>query len=50
VDPLLLRRVCKIPYIRGVEVCWEVGERAKHVHVNARAMAGVVLGHAERER
>ncbi|KAJ7223253.1 Pkinase-domain-containing protein [Mycena pura] len=31
-------------WMQGVEVCWEVGELAKHVHVNARAMAAVVLG------
>ncbi|KAJ7058780.1 Pkinase-domain-containing protein [Mycena amicta] len=29
-------------WISGVEVCWEVGERAAHVHVNARAMARAV--------
>ncbi|KAJ7909509.1 kinase-like domain-containing protein [Mycena leptocephala] len=52
-DPKLrssIEEVLGCVWVRGVEVCWEVGERAKHVHVNARAMAGVVLGHAERER
>ncbi|KAJ7716235.1 Pkinase-domain-containing protein [Mycena maculata] len=46
-DPKLrssIEEVLGCAWMQSVEVCWEVGERAKHVHVNARAMAGVVLG------
>ncbi|KAJ7696376.1 kinase-like domain-containing protein [Mycena metata] len=45
-----IEEVLGCAWMSGVEVCWEVGERARHVHVNARAMAGLVLGQAERER
>ncbi|KAJ7159455.1 kinase-like domain-containing protein [Mycena filopes] len=43
-----IEEVLGCAWMRGVEVCWEVGDGAKHVHVNARAMAGVVLGQVER--
>lgn len=42
-DPKLrssIEEVLGCAWMRGVEVCWEVGEGARHVHVNARAMAG----------
>ncbi|KAJ6458694.1 Pkinase-domain-containing protein [Mycena vulgaris] len=35
-----IEEVLGCAWMQGVEVCWEVGELAKHVHVNARAMAG----------
>ncbi|KAJ7447851.1 Pkinase-domain-containing protein [Mycena galericulata] len=50
-DPKLrcgIEEVLGCAWMQGVEVCWEVGERAKHVHVNARAMAAVVLGDRDR--
>ncbi|KAJ6614929.1 kinase-like domain-containing protein [Mycena sp. CBHHK59/15] len=50
-DPKLrssIEELLGFAWMRSVEVCWEVGEAAHHVHVNARAMAGVVLGQVER--
>ncbi|KAJ6569361.1 kinase-like domain-containing protein [Mycena capillaripes] len=50
-DPKLrapIEEVLGCAWVRGVEVCWEVGEKAKHVHVNARAMAGAAFGEKER--
>ncbi|KAF7331921.1 Pkinase-domain-containing protein [Mycena kentingensis (nom. inval.)] len=35
-------------WISGVEVCWEAGDNATHVHVNARAMARAVEAQADR--
>ncbi|KAJ6463023.1 kinase-like domain-containing protein [Mycena vitilis] len=52
-DPKLrapIEEVLGCAWVQGVEVCWEVGERAKHVHVNARAMANVVFGDKDKER
>ncbi|KAJ7649559.1 kinase-like domain-containing protein [Mycena polygramma] len=52
-DPKLrapIEEVRGCAWVQGVEVCWEVGERAKHVHVNARAMASVVFGDKDKER
>ncbi|KAJ7259763.1 kinase-like domain-containing protein, partial [Mycena rebaudengoi] len=34
-----IEEVLGYAWMRGVEVCWEVGDAAHHVHVNARAMA-----------
>ncbi|KAK7064912.1 Pkinase-domain-containing protein [Favolaschia claudopus] len=39
-----IEEVLGCAWMKGVEVCWEVGDKAKHVHVNARAMAAAVLG------
>lgn len=39
-----IEEVLACAWVKSVEVCWEVGEGAKHVHVNARAVAAVVLG------
>ncbi|KAJ7474295.1 Pkinase-domain-containing protein [Mycena latifolia] len=39
-----IEEVLGCAWVRGVEVCWEVGERAHHVHVNARAMAAAAAG------
>ncbi|KAJ7356411.1 kinase-like domain-containing protein [Mycena albidolilacea] len=35
-----IEEVLGCAWMRSVEVCWEVGEGARHVHVNARAIAG----------
>ncbi|KAK7008122.1 Serine/threonine-protein kinase hal4, partial [Favolaschia claudopus] len=37
-----IEEVLGCAWMKGVEVCWEVGDKAKHVHVNARAMAAAV--------
>ncbi|KAJ7074998.1 Pkinase-domain-containing protein [Mycena belliarum] len=43
-----IEEVLGCAWMRGVEVCWEVGERAHHVHVNARAMAAAAAAGVER--
>ncbi|KAJ6459571.1 kinase-like domain-containing protein [Mycena sanguinolenta] len=43
-----IEEVLGCAWMKSVEVCWEVGAGAKHVHVNARAMAGAVLGEGAR--
>ncbi|KAF7340305.1 Pkinase-domain-containing protein [Mycena venus] len=46
-DPKLRASIDEVlgcAWVKGVEVCWEVGDRAKHMHVNARAMAASVVG------
>ncbi|KAJ7630286.1 kinase-like domain-containing protein [Roridomyces roridus] len=51
-DPKLragIEEVLGSAWVKTVEVCWEVGEGAKHVHVNARSVAAGVLGET-RER
>ncbi|KAF8188299.1 kinase-like domain-containing protein [Mycena galopus ATCC 62051] len=44
-----IEEVLGCAWMRGVEVCWEVGDAAHHVHVNARAMASATFG-GEKER
>ncbi|KAJ7187426.1 kinase-like domain-containing protein [Mycena haematopus] len=43
-----IEEVLGCAWMRGVEVCWEVGVAAKHVHVNARAMGAAMMEGRER--
>jgi protein-serine/threonine kinase len=43
----LIEDVLSYPWLQSVEVCWEVGENAKHSHVNVGETAVVVLGQTQ---